>query len=162
MDALRRGALAAEDAGEVQDARRLLDRALELDPRGPQTVLTVVRFRLRHDQPRPAQALLERTLKVLPENAELWAALGTYGPPPACPGRSPPTSAHWRSGRDCKSPRMGWRSSLAARCGELMAERILTRCPVRFTYNVHYLAAPRAFSPTGTALCSPQWRARPV
>ncbi|MCW2680493.1 MAG: hypothetical protein JWM62_1894, partial [Frankiales bacterium] len=75
-NAARNAARSAEDAGDLEPARELHARALELDPRGPTTVLAAATFELRHEGAARAEALLEDLLTVLPERADAWAALG--------------------------------------------------------------------------------------
>ena len=76
INVVRQAATATEAQGDVEEARRLHRRALELDPRGPSTVISVAAFELRHGEPRRARALLEELVVVLPRRAEAWTALG--------------------------------------------------------------------------------------
>jgi putative inorganic carbon (HCO3(-)) transporter len=76
VNALKEVAVIAEVEGQLDLSRSRFQRAVELDPLNPDTVLAAATFELRHSGAREALALLERTVEQLPGVAALWATLG--------------------------------------------------------------------------------------
>jgi putative inorganic carbon (HCO3(-)) transporter len=76
LNALRNLARLAEEAGDLDKARGLLDRLLEVDPLNPESIVAGATFELRHAGASRARDLLEGSVLRLPSDASLWATLG--------------------------------------------------------------------------------------
>jgi putative inorganic carbon (HCO3(-)) transporter len=76
LNALRNLARLAEDEGDLDDARKMLARLLDVDPLNPDSLVAAGAFELRHSGAQQARALLERAVQRLPSDASLWATLG--------------------------------------------------------------------------------------
>jgi tetratricopeptide (TPR) repeat protein len=66
----------AVEAGDIEEARRLFDRALVMDPSNGATILRWASFTREHGDAKAAQTRLERATRDLPGEVLLWAALG--------------------------------------------------------------------------------------
>jgi tetratricopeptide (TPR) repeat protein len=66
----------AVGAGDIEEARRLFDRALVMDPSNGATILRWATFTREHGDAKAAQTRLERATRDLPGEVLLWAALG--------------------------------------------------------------------------------------
>jgi tetratricopeptide (TPR) repeat protein len=76
VNALVEAARLAEAQGDLTDARAKYERALEADPLGPLTIVAATTFELRHSGATEARRTLEDAVRLLPQEAPLWATLG--------------------------------------------------------------------------------------
>jgi putative inorganic carbon (HCO3(-)) transporter len=76
VNALRAAAAGAEAAGDLDAARPLFRRLVELDPLNPQSLVAAATFELRHSGAEEARRLLEDAVAQLPAESSLWATLG--------------------------------------------------------------------------------------
>lgn len=76
VNAIKAAGARSEAQGDLDTARQLFARAVELDPLNSDTLVTAATFELRHSGAKLARALLERAVTQLPGHAALWATLG--------------------------------------------------------------------------------------
>lgn len=73
---LRAAGVARENAGDIDGARTLFNRLVEVDPYNPESIALVASFELRHSGAVRARDLLDEVVAVAPLNALSWAKLG--------------------------------------------------------------------------------------
>lgn len=73
---VRTAARLADFRGDLELARRLYARGLQLDPLNSEAILDLAVFDLKHERAAEARDLLAESVVLLPEDAALWARYG--------------------------------------------------------------------------------------